>query len=166
MFNDQIKKTAEDVVKKYKKAKKKIVTAESCTGGLVGGAITSVAGSSAVYEAGIVTYSNDAKSDLLGVDPEVIKEFGAVSEDCAAYMAMGALEYTEADISVAVTGIAGPDGGTEDKPVGTVWFAVGIVNGNEVDIHTGKYIYEGDRDAIRAGAVETALTLLSEALST
>lgn len=165
MFNDRIMTVAEDVIKKYKEAKKKIVTAESCTGGLVCGALTAIAGSSAVVEAGIISYSNDAKTDLLGVDPLVIKENGAVSEDTAAYMAMGALEFTEGDISVAVTGIAGPDGGSEDKPVGTVWFAVGIVNGNEVDIHTGKYVYEGDRNDVRMGAVETALTLLSEALA-
>ncbi len=164
MFNNKIKETAETVVKKYKKAKKKIVTAESCTGGLVGGAITSVAGSSSVFEAGIVTYSNDTKTYLLGVDQEVIQEHGAVSEDCAAYMAMGALEFTEADVSVAVTGIAGPDGGSDEKPVGTVWFAVGVVNGDDVDIHTGKYVYEGDRDAVRMGAVETALNLLNEIL--
>lgn len=165
MFNDNIKKAAEAVVNKYKKAKKKIVTAESCTGGLVCGALTAIPGSSAVVEGGIITYSNEAKVDLLGVDPTVLKEHGAVSEDVAAYMAMGALEFTDGDISVAITGIAGPDGGSGEKPVGTVWFAVGVVNGDEIDIHTGKYLFEGDRDAIRAGAVETALTLLSEVLN-
>ena len=165
MFNDIIKKAAETVVNKYKKAKKKIVTAESCTGGLVCGALTAVPGSSAVVEGGIITYSNEAKVDLLGVDPTVLKEHGAVSEDVAAYMAMGALEFTDGDISVAITGIAGPDGGSDEKPVGTVWFAVGVVNGDEIDIHTGKYLFDGDRDAIRAGAVETALTLLSEVLN-
>lgn len=165
MFNDNIKKAAEAVVKKYKKAKKKIVTAESCTGGLVCGALTAIPGSSAVVEGGIITYSNEAKVDLLGVDQSVLKEHGAVSEDVAAYMAMGALEFTDGDISVAITGIAGPGGGSDEKPVGTVWFAVGVVNGDEIDIHTGKYLFDGDRDAIRAGAVETALTLLSEVLN-
>ena len=164
MFNDQIMTRAHSVLEKYKAAKKKIATAESCTGGLVCGALTANQGSSKVVEAGIVTYSNEAKVDLLGVDPDIINEHGAVSEDTAAYMAMGALEYTDADVSVAVTGIAGPDGGSDDKPVGTVWFAVGVVNGEEVDIHTGKYLFEGDRTAIRMGAVETALTLLEEVI--
>ena len=166
MFNDQILKEAETVVQNYKKAKKKIVTAESCTGGLVAGALTAIAGSSAVLEAGIVSYSNEAKTDLLGVDPLVIKEHGAVSEDTAAYMAVGALEFTEADVSIAITGIAGPGGGSKDKPVGTVWFAVGVLNGEEdIDIHTGKYFFEGDRNAIRAGAVETALVMLRDVLN-
>ena len=165
MFNDQIIKEATTVIEKYKKAAKKIVTAESCTGGLLAGALTAISGSSAVVEAGLVTYSNDAKTDLLGVDPLVIKEHGAVSEDTAAYMAVGALEFTDADVSIAVTGIAGPDGGSKDKPVGTVWFAVGALSGEEdIDIHTGKYHFEGDRNHVRAAAVETALIMLKDIL--
>lgn len=164
MFNKQIQNGAADVVKGYTAAKKTITTAESCTGGLLAGAITSVAGSSSVLQAGIVTYSNEAKTDLLGVDPLVIKEHGAVSEDTAAYMAVGALEFTDADVSLAITGIAGPDGGTKDKPVGTVWFAVGTVNGDDIDIHTGKYLFEGNREDVRAAAVETALIMLKDIL--
>jgi len=164
MFNKQIQDAAEVLVKQYTKSKKTIVTAESCTGGLLSGAITSVSGASKVLEAGIVTYSNEAKTDLLGVDPLVIKEHGAVSEDTAAYMAVGALEYTDADVSLAVTGIAGPEGGSADKPVGTVWFAVGKVNGEEIDVHTGKYLFEGDRNDIRMAAVETALIMLKDIL--
>ena len=165
MFNENIKTTAQDVIKAYKKANKKIVTAESCTGGLVAGALTAVAGSSAVVEAGIVTYSNTTKIELLGVDAKVIQEHGAVSEDTVAYMSMGALEFTDADISIAITGIAGPDGSSKDKPVGTVWFGVGVVNGEEIDIHTGQFIFEGDRDDIRMGAVETALTMLKDVIA-
>lgn len=165
MFPKPIQEKAQKVLKKYREAGHKIVTAESCTGGLVGGALTQIPGSSAVVECGFITYSNAAKQALLGVEPSILKEHGAVSEETAAYMAIGALEFTEAEISIAVTGIAGPDGGSKEKPVGTVWFAVGIVKDDDVDVHTGQYFFEGDRNDIRMGAVDTALALLLEILN-
>ncbi|NWG92420.1 MAG: CinA family protein, partial [Parvularculaceae bacterium] len=101
-----------------------IATAESCTGGMVSGAITDVPGASAVFERGFVTYSNEAKSDLLGVAPDLIRRFGAVSREVAIAMAAGALSNSRADVAVSVTGIAGPTGGSTAKPVGLVWFAL------------------------------------------
>ena len=166
MFPEHIEKLATEVLELYRKAGKTIATAESCTGGLIGAALTQASGSSDVYMGGIISYSNDAKIGLLGVDPKTIKKHGAVSEDTAAYMAVGALEYIEADISVAVTGIAGPGGGSEEKPVGTVWFGIGALSGEEdINIHTGMYEYDGDRNAVRMGTVETALNMLKEFLN-
>lgn len=165
MFPDHIVKLAHDTVETYRKAGKKIATAESCTGGLVTGVLTHIPGSSDVVECGFVTYSNAAKTNLLGVDVETLREHGAVSEETAAYMAVGALEYSDAHVSVAITGIAGPDGGSKDKPVGTVWFGIGVLEGDEINIHTGQYAFDGDREAVRLGAVETALTMLNDILS-
>ena len=102
---------------------RKIAVAESCTGGLVVAALTEIAGSSAVVERGFVTYSNESKQDMLGVSPDIIDTFGAVSIACAWAMAQGALQQSNADVAVAITGVAGPDGGTVQKPVGTVVFA-------------------------------------------
>jgi len=102
---------------------RRVVVAESCTGGLVSAALTEVAGSSSVVERGFVTYSNDSKQELLGVSRDIIDTFGAVSVACAWAMAQGALTHSHADVAVAISGIAGPDGGTEQKPVGTVVFA-------------------------------------------
>jgi len=102
---------------------RRIAVAESCTGGLVSAALTEIAGSSAVFERGFVTYSNEAKHELLGVPGDIIDTFGAVSIACAWAMAKGALKHSQADVAVAISGIAGPDGGTDQKPVGTVVFA-------------------------------------------
>ena len=102
----------------------KLATAESCTGGMVAAAITDIAGSSAIFDRGFVTYSNAAKTDMLSVPADLIDEFGAVSEEVARAMAQGALKHSLADISIAITGVAGPGGGTAEKPVGLVHFAV------------------------------------------
>lgn len=166
MFPDHIKKLAEEVLDIYRKAGKKIATAESCTGGLLGGALTEIPGSSDVYQGGIISYANETKVGLLGVDPKALQEHGAVSEETAAYMALGTLEYIDADVSVSVTGIAGPDGGSDEKPVGTVWFGMGILSGeDDINIHTGRFVFDGDRHDIRMGAVETALNMLKEGLN-
>ena len=148
----------------------RIATAESCTGGLVAGALTAIAGSSEVFERGFVTYSNEAKIELLGVDPELIAEHGAVSSEVAVAMAMGALENSLADIAVAITGVAGPGGGTPDKPVGLVHMACAGVDREDVDPETGldfgwcsQYEFRfGDvgRDAVRDYSVRQALRLL------
>ncbi len=132
----------------------KIATAESCTGGLIAGAITAVAGSSAWFDRGFVTYSNEAKIEVLGVHPETIAAWGAVSEAAAREMAAGALAASLAEFAVAVTGIAGPSGGTPDKPVGLVCFAWARRHG-PVEAHTARFA--GDRAAVREAAVVVAL---------
>jgi nicotinamide-nucleotide amidase len=131
-----------------------VATAESCTGGGVGEAITRTPGSSAWFDRGFVTYSNDAKVDLLGVKQETIGSHGAVSEAVAREMAVGALHQSTAGLAVAVTGIAGPDGGTAAKPVGLVWFAWASLEGS---VEARFEIYGGDRAAIRRQAVLEAL---------
>ncbi|MES1197622.1 MAG: nicotinamide-nucleotide amidohydrolase family protein [Pseudomonadota bacterium] len=136
----------------------KIATAESCTGGLVAAALTAVPGSSAVFDSGFVTYSNEAKTEMLGVPASAIAAHGAVSEETALAMAEGALAYSNADIAVAITGIAGPDGGTTAKPVGTVWFGFATRDGAQSAVH----LNFGDigRDAVRMRAAAFALKLL------
>ena len=129
-------------------------TAESCTGGLVAGAITGVAGSSGWFDRGFVTYSNDAKVEMLGVRLETLEIHGAVSEAIAAEMAAGALAHSRADLAVAVTGIAGPDGGTAAKPVGTVCFAWAK---RGAALATATRRFPGDRAAVRAATVDAAL---------
>ena len=134
-------------------------TAESCTGGGVGAAITAQAGSSAVYLGGVVSYDNCVKTGLLGVPEEVIQNKGAVSEECAAAMAEGARKLIGADLAVSVTGIAGPGGGSAEKPVGTVWFSVAS---GELPVCECRR-FPGDRAAVRAAAVEHALKMLLSA---
>ena len=136
-----------------------VAAAESCTGGGVGEAITRTAGSSAWFDRGFVTYSNEAKVDLLGVRQETIGSHGAVSEAVAREMAIGALHQSNADLAVAVTGIAGPDGGTAAKPVGLVWFAWAALGG---EVRTKFEVFGGDRAAIREQAVIEALKGLVE----
>jgi nicotinamide-nucleotide amidase len=138
-----------------------IATAESCTGGLVAGAITSIAGSSGWFERGFVTYSNLAKEQQLGVAPSTIERFGAVSEETAKAMAQGAVRGAAAQWAVAVTGIAGPDGGSPDKPVGTVWFA--WVGPNH--LQALKRQFDGDRAAVREASVRVALEGLVDRLA-
>lgn len=130
-----------------------MATAESCTGGLIAGACTDLAGSSAWFERGFVTYSNDAKTDLLGVAPELINKHGAVSEEVARAMVEGAIARSKAQLAIAVTGVAGPTGGSRDKPVGTVWFAW-VVHGQT---SAQCMRFEGDRTAVRAATVRHAL---------
>jgi nicotinamide-nucleotide amidase len=136
-------------------------TAESCTGGLIAGALTAIAGSSDVVEGGFVTYSNAAKTALLGVPPALLDRVGAVSAEVAAAMAEGVLARLPAtDLTISVTGIAGPGGATPGKPVGLVYFGVAR-RGGAVDTH--REVFEGDRDTIRRAAVLRALALLSAA---
>jgi len=137
-----------------------LATAESCTGGLVAGAITDIAGSSAWFERGFVTYSNRAKMEELGVDPEIIGRHGAVSGETAKAMAQGARAASGAQWAVAVTGIAGPAGGSPDKPVGTVWFAWAGPRAVET-LHRR---LEGDRAAVRTASVAIALQGLVDRL--
>ncbi|MEP6997705.1 MAG: CinA family protein [Betaproteobacteria bacterium] len=138
-----------------------LATAESCTGGLVAGAITEIAGSSDWFERGFVTYSNRAKIEQLGVDPAIIARYGAVSEQTALTMAEGARAASGAQWTVAVTGIAGPAGGSPDKPVGTVWFAWAGPGRTEALYRR----LDGDRAAVRAASVAIALRGLIDRLA-
>jgi nicotinamide-nucleotide amidase len=148
------------VLEAYAGAGKMLATAESCTGGMIAAALTDIPGSSAVFERGFVTYSNAAKTDLLGVEPALIAAQGAVSAKVAAAMASGAVARSAASIAVSVTGVAGPDGGSPEKPVGLVWFGLAAGGG----VRTERAQFEGDRAAVRRQATERALRLLLEGL--
>lgn len=137
-----------------------VATAESCTGGLIAGALTEVAGSSAVVDRGFVTYSNRAKVEMLGVDQATLDAFGAVSRQVALEMAKGALAHSQADVAVAVTGIAGPGGGSAEKPVGLVHLAAASRDGKSE--HREMRYGEIGRDNVRLATVRTALEMLEE----
>ncbi len=138
----------------------KLVTAESCTGGLIAAACTDLAGSSAWFERGFVTYSNDAKTELLGVEERILRRAGAVCEGVARAMVLGALARSHAQVAVAVTGVAGPTGGSPAKPVGTVWFGFAVPG----QVVTEKCHFDGDRAAVRAATVQHAFSRLVELL--
>lgn len=157
MFNHDIQSLAQKVISACKAEKQRIVTAESCTGGLIAAALTDIPGSSAVVERGFVTYSNDAKVEVLAVQPETLQQFGAVSMETAEEMAQGALEFSRADLAVSVTGIAGPDGGSADKPVGLVY--LGLATRKGVLMHY-KCQFSGSREQVRMQAVHEALKIL------
>lgn len=139
-----------------------LATAESCTGGMIAAAITDISGSSGWFERGFVTYSNHAKSEMIGVPADLIDKHGAVSEPVARAMAEGALRNSRAQVALAVTGVAGPGGGTPGKPVGTVWFAWS----NRLHTTTETRVFKGDREQVRtqaaAHALRGLLTLLEE----
>ena len=139
-----------------------MATAESCTGGLIAGCLTSVPGSSAAFDRGFVTYDNGAKTEMLGVSDSLLAADGAVSEATARAMAQGVLSRAPVQVSVAVTGIAGPEGGTEDKPVGLVHIAAARTG---LDILHERHLFKGDRDQVRTAAVEAALALLIKRLA-
>ncbi len=143
-------------------AGKTVATAESCTGGWIAKSLTDNAGSSGCFGYGLVSYSNGAKESLLGVNPATLEEHGAVSEAAVREMADGALNLSGADIAAAVSGVAGPDGGSEDKPVGTVWFAWASRIKDTIDIEAEKRFLKGDREQIRAQTVVLALQGIRE----
>jgi len=136
-------------------------TAESCTGGGVGSAITAVAGSSAVFLGGVISYANDVKRDVLGVSQSTLDTVGAVSSETAAQMAEGVRRLLKTDLAVSLTGIAGPDGGSDEKPVGLVWFGLATKDG----VRTEKVLFAGDRARVREQAVVHALGMLTVAAS-
>jgi nicotinamide-nucleotide amidase len=136
----------------------RVATAESCTGGLVAGAITAIPGSSAVFTHGFVTYANEAKTQMLGVAEAILAEHGAVSPETAAAMATGARTRAGANLAISTTGVAGPDGGTAQKPVGTVWFGLATVQG----VTTYHRVFPGNRDDVRSASVDYALALLKQ----
>jgi nicotinamide-nucleotide amidase len=161
MFSPDLLARAEKLLAQARAKGLKIATAESCTGGLVAGLLTEIPGSSDVVERGFVTYSNDAKQELLGVARETLESHGAVSEHTARAMAQGALKHSHANLAVAVTGIAGPGGGSADKPVGLVHFAA--AHGDEV-VHRECRFGDIGRGQVRLKSVEVALELLEQLL--
>jgi nicotinamide-nucleotide amidase len=162
MFSAAIRQTSTEVLERYRRAGLRIVTAESCTGGLVAAALTAIAGSSDVVERGLVTYTNEAKEQLLGVPRVALLSYGAVSEIVARAMAEGALHASLADVAVSVTGIAGPGGATADKPLGLVHF--GLARRGHATI-AERHVFPGDRDGVREAALEKALALLLGAVT-
>lgn len=160
MFDEALLHKAEAVLEAYKARDWMLATAESCTGGLIAGCLTEISGSSAVVERGFVTYTNSAKQELLGVSAETLERVGAVSAEVAEAMAAGALGRAPVQAAVAVTGLAGPTGGSADKPVGLVYFGL-AVEGREPR-HLRRLL-DGDRGQIRRDSVATALDLLHDA---
>lgn len=160
MFDQTLLDKASTVLEAYKARGWMLATAESCTGGLISGCLTAVSGSSAVVERGFVTYTNEAKQELLGVPAVTLAQAGAVSAEVAEAMASGALDRAPVQATVAVTGVAGPSGGTAEKPVGLVYF--GLVIEGQPPRHLRRQ-FSGDRDKIRRDSVEAALDLLHQA---
>ena len=148
--------TAEKLVKVLTEKKLTCATAESCTGGGVGYTITSVSGASAVFWGGVISYDNSVKHGTLGVPTEILETKGAVSSECASAMADGVRQRMGTDLAVSITGIAGPGGGTTEKPVGLVWFGVA----SKAGVRAEKMIFSGDRDTVRGSAIEHALCIL------
>jgi nicotinamide-nucleotide amidase len=159
MIDDAILAQAEALLARCKAAGLMVATAESCTGGLIAATLTAIAGSSAVVDRGFVTYSNEAKHELVGVPMALIEAHGAVSEPVVRAMAEGALARSRAQLAVAATGVAGPGGGSADKPVGLVWFGCARAGGTTV---TARHVFPGDRTAIRRATVAEALAMLAE----
>lgn len=157
MFETETLTLAQSVLGACRARGWRIATAESCTGGLVAAALTAIAGSSDVVERGYVTYSNEAKFELLGVPPELIAEHGAVSIETAAAMAKGAVARAPVDLAVSVAGVAGPGGATPTKPVGLVLFGLARRDGS---CRTEHRLFDGDRTAVREAALQTALRLV------
>lgn len=161
MIPDTLLADAEALLAACRVRGQKIATAESCTGGLIAAALTAIAGSSDVVERGYVTYSNEAKNECLGVPMALIDAHGAVSEEVARAMAAGAVRYSHADITVSVTGVAGPGGGSAEKPVGLVCFGIAR---RGAPARSERHVFPGDRTAIRAATVAHAFTLIRAAL--
>jgi nicotinamide-nucleotide amidase len=157
MFDHEMRSAAEGLLHACRKRRLTLVTAESCTGGLIAATLTAIAGSSDVVERAFVTYANEAKREMLGVPWDALLGYGAVSEPVARAMATGALARSTADLAVSVTGVAGPGGGSAEKPVGLVYLAASRRNGTTI---AERHVFPGDRDAIRRVSVLTALTML------
>ena len=155
MYSDILQRVTQLSTELLRK-QQKVCTAESCTGGLIAKTFTDLAGSSDWFDRGFVTYSNAAKSEMLGVPPSVIEDYGAVSEVVANAMASGALRHSDADFAVAVTGVAGPGGGSAEKPVGTVW----ITAASAEQLVSKRHQFDGNRQAVREATLQAALTAL------
>jgi len=155
--HSDLKRLAARVGRQLLASHQRLATAESCTGGWIAKAVTDIAGSSHWFEGGYVTYSNETKTRTLGVSAEMLARHGAVSERVAREMARSAVAASGADVAVAVTGIAGPDGGSPDKPVGTVWFCWARRHGKSLRLKTLRIRFRGNRAAVRSKSVATAL---------
>lgn len=160
LFPPDIEASATDIIAAFTAGGIMVVTAESCTGGLIAGALTEIAGSSAVVDRGLVTYTNEAKVEILGVKADTLAAHGAVSRETALEMAAGALVNSRASLSVAVTGIAGPGGGSAHKPVGLVHLAAADRNGNV--LHREMRYGDIGRSGVRLATIRTALEMLAE----
>lgn len=160
MFSPSLLQKTETLLQTCREKKLRIVTAESCTGGLIGGCLTSIAGSSDVIERGFITYDNQSKVEILGVPQDIVDKYGAVCEPVARKMAEGALAKSSSDLVVSVTGIAGPGGGSPKKPVGLVHF--GCIRKGSATVHESE-IFKGDRQEVRMQTVEKAIDLLTKA---
>ena len=162
MSDETISRLAQQVLERCRAGKLMLATAESCTGGMIAAALTDIAGSSDVVERGFVTYSNEAKTEMLGVPADLIERVGAVSEEVAQAMAAGALAHAPVDLAIAVTGIAGPGGGSAEKPVGLVYLGIARRRGpsGPVTARSERHTFTGDRTDIRAAALLRALELL------
>tara|TARA_Y100000052_G_scaffold27608_1_gene37668 strand:+ start:18502 stop:18996 length:495 start_codon:yes stop_codon:yes gene_type:complete len=163
LFSERLLNLARLIIDDAAQRRLKIATAESCTGGLLSALFVEIPGSSKVFERGFVTYSNKAKEEMLGVPGDLVADYGAVSEPVARAMAEGALEESRANISIAITGVAGPGGGTRLKPVGTVHFA--MARENAPIRHRLEQYGDIGRSEVRLSSVETALMMLQESLS-
>ncbi len=161
MFSNACLSRAADLIASCRTKGLTVATAESCTGGLLAAMITAIPGSSEVFERGFVTYSNAAKIECLGVSPRVLEEFGAVSREAALAMAEGALAYSSADLTLSITGIAGPGGGSPEKPVGLVHFGFARRGGATADVE--KRFGDLGRDGVRSAAIAVAIELFLEA---
>jgi len=156
-----MKKLANELFELLKKHSMTIATAESCTGGMIGETLTAIPGVSECYGFGVITYANEAKQKLLGVSAKTLENFGAVSSQTACEMAEGALHLSDADIAVAVTGIAGPGGGSAEKPVGLVYIGIALKGKGSIAYRN---VFAGDRDSVRRSTVKTAITLATETI--
>jgi nicotinamide-nucleotide amidase len=158
LYAEDLIQSAQIIIDEARAKKLHLVTAESCTGGIIAGCLTEIAGSSDVFDRGFVCYSYDSKMAQLDVARKTINDFGAVSAETALEMAEGALRASHADISIAITGIAGPGGGTAEKPVGLVY--IGVANGKNANTYTLKHNFAGDRSAVRLATLHVALDIL------
>lgn len=163
LFPSPLLAAAEKILRQAEKKKLRIATAESCTGGLISACLTEIPGSSRVFDRGFVTYSNDAKMTNLNVSRKTLADFGAVSAEVALEMAEGALSASSADIAVSVTGVAGPDGGTPEKPVGLVYIGISLRSNGDTQVL--KNSFSGERSAIRLQTVEAVFKLLQETMN-
>lgn len=161
MFSQRLEALSHELLELYRARGLTLATAESCTGGLLSACITEIPGSSDVFNRGFVTYANEAKTEMLGVPEDMLAEHGAVSEQVARAMAEGALASAGVDIALSITGIAGPGGATDTKPLGLVYMGVASKKTGKTEHH--KLMFSGDRAHVRAEAVETALEILAEA---
>ena len=162
--SESIAALSEALVSELIEAGRNVSVAESCTGGWIAKALTDISGSSQCFAYGIVSYSNGAKESMLGVRPTILSEHGAVSEAVVGEMAQGILNLSGPDYAVAVSGIAGPEGGTEEKPVGTVWFGWAVRKGKKTSIDAEKHLIKGEREAVRSRTVILAMQGVRERL--